>query len=155
MRTTHTEVDLTAYLKEPHKTIYALGVANGLRISDIVSLKKAALKVEKPTIHEQKTGKSKRLYIPVKVRKKLVEFANKSKNEYIFYSDSKSGHISRQAVFKAIKKASQKADIKGNIGTHTMRKNYAYKIYKRRNNLQMVQSRLNHERLQDSLLYLL
>lgn len=157
MRTTH-NFDIEAHLPEPHKTIYELGVANGLRVGDIVKLKKSILKVQKPTIHEEKTGKSKRLYIPVKTRKKLIYLSNESQNEYIFYSaKSQEGHITRQAVFKAFKKAAKTAGVPNNVNvaTHTMRKNYAYKDFCKNKNLNKLQGKMNHHDIGETALYLI
>lgn len=155
MRTTH-NLKFSDKLKEPHRTIYEVGTANGLRVSDVISLKKNCLKVGKPTIREQKTGKSKRLYLPVKTRKKLEQLAKQSPNDYIFFSkSSKTGHISRQAVFKAFKKAAKESGIEVNIATHTMRKNYAYKYFGKCKNLQKLQKKLNHSNASETALYLI
>ena len=83
----------------------------------------------------------------------MKEEAEKSKNEYIFYSNSATGHISRQAVYKAFKAGAMKANININIGTHSMRKKYARKL-KKNHNLKYVQSKLNHKSITDSLLYI-
>lgn len=155
MRTTH-NITFSDKLKEPHRTIYEIGTSNGLRVSDIISLKKDCLKVEKPTIREQKTGKSKRLYFPKKTKKKLIEYAGVSTNDFIFFSPtSKSGHISRQAVFKAFKKAAKEANVDVNIATHTMRKNYAYKYFGKCKNLPKLQKKLNHSNPSETALYLI
>lgn len=154
-RTEHS-LELYAELKEPYKTIYEIGVANGLRISDILKLKTKVLKVQKPTIREQKTGKSKRLYIPAKTRRKMDLMARNSPNQYIFFStSSKTGHITRQAVYEHFKTAGKKAGIKVNIGTHTMRKNYAYKAFQKSHNIKKVQKKLNHSNTADTALYII
>lgn len=137
-------------LKSPYKEIFEIGTATGLRISDIITLKVQHLIIEKPTIIEQKTGKSKRIYIPKKTRDKLIrENANKNPDDYVFSSASKTGHITRQAVFKAFKKAGGK-----NVGTHTMRKNFALRMFSRGKGLKYVQNKLNHSALGETLLYL-
>lgn len=140
-------------LSEKMKAIYLLGKSTGLRISDIIELKKEILKIKEPTIKEKKTGKSKRIYIKKNIREMLINIAKRSPNNYIFGSKSKSGHISRQAVYKEFKKAAKKTGIKTNIGTHSMRKKYAINI-KKNHNLKYVQNKLNHENIADSILYL-
>lgn len=146
--------ELGKFLKSPYKEIWEIGNATGLRITDILNLKYKQLLTEKPTIKEQKTGKSKRIYIPKKTRTKLLKNM-RNKEEYIFKSElSKTGHITRQAVFKAFKKAGEKAKTEYNIGTHTMRKNYALKM-KKNHNLKYVQNKLNHDNLTETLLYLM
>lgn len=143
-------------LNARHKIIFDLGESTGLRVSDIVSLKKSDIEKEKPTIKEKKTGKSKRIYIPKKTREELRKLSEKSKNEYIFYSpSSKAGHISRQAVWKAFKKASQKVKASGNIAPHSTRKDYACKLLNKGKTFKYIQGKLNHTNSNDTLLYLL
>lgn len=140
-------------LNEKLKTIYLVGTATGLRVSDIVTLKKNILSIKEPTIKEQKTGKSKRIYIPVKIRKRLYNIAANSHNEYIFFSaSSQSGHISRQYVWKTFKKVAKKLDIKINMGTQSMRKKYAKRLYDK-HNLNYVKNKLNHDSVITSLIY--
>lgn len=147
--------NLEKYLTEPYKTIWEIGNATGLRISDILTLKVKHLKIEKPTIKERKTGKSKRIRIPTKTRKRLIAWTKKQpENNYIFSSDSTTGHLTRQAVFKAFKKASKQAGTKNNVGTHTMRKNYALRQYNK-GGIKYVQTKLNHDNIAESALYLL
>lgn len=132
--------------------IYDLGVTTGLRISDIVALKKDVLYVKEPTIKEQKTGKSKRFYIKKNIRTRLLKMAESSKNDYIFYSKSKLGHVTRQAVWKAFKKAYEKTGEKDNIGTQSMRKKYARKL-KEKHSFTYIKNKLNHENIMTSILY--
>lgn len=148
--------NLDKYLKTPYKEIWLIGNATGLRISDIVKLRYKDLKKEKPTITETKTGKSKRIYIPKKARVKLLSLQKELPDEsFVFNSDGKTGHITRQAVHKAFKKAGEKANANKNIGTHTMRKNYALKQYNKGKGLKYVQGKLNHEQLAETMLYLI
>lgn len=138
-------------LQSPYSEIWEIGCSTGLRVSDIISLKVGQIRKEKPTIREQKTGKAKRIYIPKRTRDKLIKrVSHKEDNDYVFSSQSKSGHLTRQAVFKAFKKAGAGV----NVGTHTMRKNYALKMAHKGKGLQYVQKKLNHQNLGETLLYL-
>lgn len=146
---------LGKFLNEPYKSIWEIGNATGLRVTDILKLQVKSLEIEKPTIKEQKTGKSKRIRLPSKTRRRLQQQTRGRKGDsYIFASESKTGHLTRQAVFKAYKKAAAEAGAHNNVGTHTMRKNYALKQYKR-GGLQYVKNKLNHDNLAESALYLL
>ena len=137
-----------------YKLIYQVGAATGLRVTDIVSLEKNILEKKEPTIKEQKTGKSKRIYIPAKLKKELIEYSSYNK-KYIFESKSSSGHITRQAVHKHFKKIAAEIRADENIGTHSMRKRYALKLYEKGKSLKYIQNKLNHKNLGDSLLYLI
>jgi integrase len=143
-------------LNRTHRLIFDIGESTGLRISDIIGLKKDVLKKEKPTIKEKKTGKSKRIYIPKSTREELKKYAEQSQNEYIFYSPlARSGHISRQAVWKAFKRAASACKASGNIAPHSTRKDYACKLLKKGKNFNYIQGKLNHTNSNDTLIYLL
>ena len=144
---------LVERLQGPHNLIFEIGLTTGLRISDIVALEKDILKIKEPTIRERKTGKSKRIYINKKLKAELLEYS-KNNDKYIFETNSKSGHITRQAVHKAFKKASKEASIKKNISTHTMRKTYAIRMLRKDKGLKYVKDKLNHNAVADTLLYL-
>lgn len=137
-----------------YRLIYSVGCCTGLRISDIVTLKKDILNKREPTIREQKTGKSKRIYIPQKLKKELLEFSQYHK-EYIFESTSKSGHITRQAVHKHFKKIAKEIRAQENIGTHSMRKKYALKQFNKGKSYNYIKNKLNHDHLNDTLIYLM
>lgn len=138
-----------------YRLIYKLGCSTGLRISDIVKMEKEKLTQKEPTIREQKTGKSKRIYIPKALREELERYSKNNK-KYIFESDiSSSGHITRQAVWKQFKKCAKTAGIEENIGTHTMRKSHAQKLLKKGKGYKYIKDKLNHSSLADTLLYLI
>ena len=137
-----------------YRLIYDIGCATGLRVSDIIKLEKKILAIKEPTITEQKTNKSKRIYIPKKLKEELKEYSKYNKR-FIFESKSKCGHITRQAVFKHFKRIAKIIETKENIGTHTMRKNYACKLLKKGKNYKYIKDKLNHERLNDTLLYII
>lgn len=145
---------LLMYLKPPYDLIYKIGINTGLRVSDIVSMHKRILSIKEPTIKERKTGKSKRIYIPAKLRNDLICYCANNDSDYIFKGTGSKGHITRQSVHKVFKRAATKAGITDNISTHTMRKNYARKLMKKGKSLKYIQSKLNHKSLMDTLLYL-
>lgn len=139
MGTVYADERLSKHLKGDMKYIYLIGAATGLRVSDILSLKVKQLHIGKPTIREQKTGKSKRIYIPAEVKRALIERADKrgdKDTDYVFKSptDSKKP-LSRQAVWKAFKVAENKIEgTKKDVGTHSMRKAYAKKLLRKGKN---------------------
>ena len=62
--------------------------------------------------------------------------------------------VSRQSVWKAFKKAANRAEINTNIGTHTMRKTYSKKYIEKGHNLLELQQRLNHSKIIDTIGYI-
>ena len=98
--------------------LFILGINTGLRMSDLVKLRKQDIVHSKnPTIVEQKNGKKRMLYLSS--LQELIKDYTKSLEEadYLFPSD-KGGHLE---------------DLLGrkDIGTHTLRKTFGYHYYKR------------------------
>ena len=148
-------------LPPQYRLIWRIGAHTGLRVSDIVTLDKSVLKQKYKTIRAIKTGKPIRVSLPKELKTDLKIWCNRSyaarNSKYIFYSErSKSGHIERVAVFKNFKKAANNIGLPMNIGTHSMRHTFAVKTYKKyKGNLYEVQKRLQHNNLNDTLLYLI
>lgn len=145
------------YLKGDIKHIYSIGANNGLRVSDVISLKVKHLYIHQPTIREQKTGKSKRIYIPKQTRLELqLKTKHRHPEEWLFQSPTDHRkHITRQAVFKAFKKAQELSKTTNNVGTHSMRKNYAHKLLRKGKSYEQIKGKLNHRSLGDTLRYLI
>lgn len=148
------------YLKEKNENAYIawmLGQNTGLRGSDIVKLTiydlRQAIKHKKIVVIEEKIEhimtsriknnrpvKKKRkreikrtVYLNNKLIKILKEFAyGKTSSDFIYPSSSKSGHIRRDSLGKAYKRALVNLKIATEddiVGTHTPRKTYGYIQY--------------------------
>lgn len=148
------------YLSVKNRLIYEIGVSSGLRISDVVKLqKKQIINTNRPTITQQKTKKKKRIYIGEKTYKNLLSFiaSDLSDNEFVFHAATESEkHISRQAVWKAFKRAAKKAGVIYPVGTHCMRKKYSAKKYSMSGgDISEVQHHLQHFKSSDTLAYII
>ena len=81
------------------------------------------------TIKETKTGKDNVLVINNTVGKALRRYLEKIKpddNDYVFKSRKGNGHLQSQAVSKMVKKWTSAINLKGNYGSHTLRKTWGY-----------------------------
>lgn len=148
---------LQAMLNGKMKLIYIVGAHNGLRVSDVIGLKVRCLRIREPTVRERKTNKSKRIYIPQKARTELIKMCKGlPDNAYVFHN-SKNIYkpISRQAVYKAFKVAESKLGNDVRVGTHSMRKAYAQKLLRKGKSYKVIQGKLNHSSLSDTLRYLI
>lgn len=132
-------------LKYPYSAIWIIGTESGLRISDILELTVEQVKNGRPTIKIKKTKKSKRIYIPKRAQKEIL--ANCPESGTVF-------NITRQAVFKTFKKTATDLNIKAVVGTHTMRKTYAWKLKEKGKSYTYIQGKLQHQSLGDTLRYL-
>lgn len=135
---------------KPIDLIWLIGSTTGLRISDILKLKYKQLLQTSVSLKEQKTGKRRRIYIRVIIRKTAKLYAqNGIINLNIAFND-----FDRRKVWRHIKKAAKKCGINKNIGTHSMRKTYAVE-YLAEHNIYELQKRLNHNIISDSINYTL
>lgn len=164
------------YLKEKNDKLYILwmiGQNTGLRGSDIVKLTiydlRQAIKNRKMIVVEQKiesimTDKLKNnkpirkttrreikrtVWINNDLIKSLKEFVyGKASSEFVYPSRSKEGHIRRDSLGKAYKRALVKLGIAkedDSVGTHTPRKTYGYIQYHEHNeDINFVQELFGH-----------
>ena len=112
--------------------LFTLGVNNGLRISDLLNLKVGDVRGLAPgetfQILETKTGKMNVLMVNKESRKVLDSFLNEARpgdEEYLFKSrKGENKPITKSYVNQKMKVWT--AGMKGNFGTHTMRKTFGF-----------------------------
>ena len=122
----------------------------GLRISDVLALRSEQLRSQRLTVRESKTGKTRRVYLPQSLYRRLQAQAG---SVYVFEGrDSPTRHRTRQAVYKDIRRASRAMRVK-HVGCHTARKVFAVDLY-RKHGLAYCQQVLGHDRPETTLIYL-
>ncbi len=146
-------------------TILHVGKATLLRVSDVMGLKQAdifnpdgSIK-QNAFIHDRKTGKPNTLYLkPVQTELLLYRqwlLDHKLDSEWLFPSiQHPERHITEKQFYKIMSKV---GDLLGlnYLGTHTMRKTGAYRVYTQSNyNIGLVKHLLNHSSESMSLAYL-
>ena len=115
----------------------------GLRINDVLALKSELLKSNRFTVREQKTGKTKRIYLPQNLHSRMLACSG----QHFVFEGRLNGktHRTRQAVFKDIKRVINAFGLKKQISPHSMRKVYAVNEFKNSGgNIKRVQKLLNH-----------
>jgi len=146
-------------------TIFQLGKATLLRVSDVMQLKKTdvfnadgSIK-QNAFIHDQKTGKANTLYLKP-VHSDLLTYYNwlQKQNiisEWLFPSiQHPERHITEKQFYKVMAKVGNLLGI-NYLGTHTMRKTGAYRVYMQSNyNIGLVMQLLNHSSEAMTLTYL-
>ena len=137
--------------------LWILGTQTGYRVSDIVGLKVKDVKGSAVSLTEKKTGKDRTVKINKKLRNVLKEYTHGMKDEaYLFPSRLGGGnrHISIRRVQQIIKKVAELCGIEENINSHSLRKTYAYLIYKSTGSLALVMEALNHSKESITIRYL-
>lgn len=134
-----------------YENVLALRVSleTGLRIGDVVSLPASALVGNKLTYTAQKTGKTGVCSLSVDLARTLRKITG---NRFIFESESKCGHRTRQTVWRDVKKAAQLAGVTGNVAPHSARKTHAVQTFKTRG-FSAAQRELQHDNPSTTMLY--
>lgn len=134
-----------------NRLVCETSLATGLRLGDVLAIKPEQARKGRFTIHEQKTGKTRAVYLPADIQKRMLACAG---NHYVFEGrlNGKS-HRTRQAVFKDMKRVAKAFNVKENIAPHSLRKAYAVEEYAKCGNLKKVQKLLNHSGEAVTMLY--
>ena len=121
-----------------------VSLETGIRIGDVVALKRSAIKKDGIHYQAKKTKKWGIAKISAKTRKKLLE-NDKNGEIWLFPSPYKAGrHITRQAIWQRLKKAGKSCgiDLDG-LSPHSLRKVFAVELY-REKGFQAVKEALQH-----------
>ncbi|MCT4377487.1 site-specific integrase [Leuconostoc suionicum] len=146
-------------------TIFQVGKATLLRVSDVMTLKKTDVYNPDGTvkntafIHDKKTGKANTLYLKP-VQQDLLQYHDWLLQEniisdWLFPSTAHSDrHITEKQFYKVMARVGELLSI-NYLGTHTMRKTGAYRVYTQSNyNIGLVMHLLNHSSEAMTLAYL-
>ncbi|MCB7463071.1 site-specific integrase [Lactiplantibacillus argentoratensis] len=146
-------------------TVFQVGKATLLRVSDVMKLRWADVFNENGTvrqnafIHDQKTGKANLLYLKP-VQADLLAYQawlqeNHLVSDWLFPSIQHSDrHITEKQFYKIMSKVGDLLGI-NYLGTHTMRKTGAYRVYTQsKYNIGLVMHLLNHSSEAMTLAYL-
>lgn len=146
-------------------TIFQLGKATLLRVSDVLALEYSdvftdtGVLKERANITDQKTGKPNSLYLKP-IEKELLLYQkwlqeSEIQSQWLFPSLSNTDKcITRKQYYKIMQKTGNLLGI-NYLGTHTMRKTGAYRVYEQTNyNIGFVMKLLNHSDQKSTLSYL-
>ncbi len=110
--------------------LFLIGINSGLRMSDIVKLKKQDLISSKnPRIVEKKTGKTRILYLS-SLQDLIQDYTKDLAPEDYLFPSTKGGHVEVNTVYQMFQKVAKLLG-RDDIGTHTLRKTFGYHYYKK------------------------
>jgi integrase/recombinase XerD len=121
--------------------------SSGLRVSEIVSLKKQDLDFNENMgwVRKGKGKKDRMFMLSKKLSKKLQKFINKHNDwNYLF---SKEKPLTTRNIQKIVQKAAQKAGINKSVHPHTLRHSFATHLLENGENLRNIQLLLGHNSL--------
>ncbi len=144
--------------------LFTMGVNNGIRAGDLLNLKVGDVRYLKAgqvhQIIESKTQKKNVVVVNKFVRKTLDLYLSQGehKDDYHFLFQSRKGEnspLSVQSAHGLIKKWTQSINLKGNYGTHTLRKTWGYhQRVKYGVGFDVIAKRYNHSDPKTTMLYL-
>src|SRR5690625_2855026 len=136
--------------------LFTVGINTALRISDILSLRFQDISDSHIELVENKTGKRKRIKINAAIRHAMRELAPKDArpSDYLFPSRKGTKPIGRSQAWRILNAAADRAGVKMAIGTHSLRKSFAFHAYKSGVELPLLMRILNHSSERETLRYI-
>jgi len=133
--------------------LFVLGINSGLRISDLLKIKVKHVIDDRGKLRsfhelrESKSGKAKKYRFNKNAQKALEDYLKNfdgSPDDVLFMSRKGSKAITPQHAWHVLSQAAKTVGIKERIGTHTLRKTFAYHLYSGGTDLSLLQKLLNH-----------
>lgn len=130
--------------------------ASGLRVSELCELPMTALLGDKLLIHGK--GAKERM-VPmhagaIAALQKWLAIRNDDKSKYVFPSNGKTGHITRDGFFKILKKCAVLSGIEpARVSPHVLRHSFASHLLAGGANLRAIQTMLGHEDISTTQIY--
>ena len=144
---------ILAALTPENRLAIITSMVTGLRIGDVLCLRRSDIDKDRFTVTEEKTLKRRSIRLPARLRDELLLHCGKI---FVFphrYSERK--HRTRQAVYKDIRRAAKAFRVRLHVSPHSARKIYAVSEYKKDMNLKRVQRLLNHSNEAVTMIYAL
>ncbi len=138
------------YLSKTDELLFGIARETGLRIGDVAKIRRREVRRKAPDLCEisytaEKTGKPGKAVVGGKLAADLLEAA-KGKRGYIFPTErnSKSGHVTRQALWARFKRAAEFAGVPlEGCSPHGLRKAFAVAV-RHEKGLKAAQEALQH-----------
>lgn len=140
-----------------NKLLFIFGINSSLRISDILRLKVGDVRNKTAiTLREKKTGKTKVFRLNQSIIRAVKQYvpADAQNSDWLFPSRTGSKAITRVQAYRILNDAAKRAGLDYEIGTHTLRKTFAYHAYKSGVDLSLLMSVLNHSSQRETLRYI-
>lgn len=148
---------LNAIQNPKHRLIAQLLYSSGLRVSELVHLKKEDLELDKGVgwVRNGKGGKDRLFIIAEKLKEDIKKHAEENCPELTswLFQGVKGRHLSQKTVQEIIKSAAKKAGITKNVHPHTLRHSFATHLIENGCDLASVQFLLGHNSAQTTMVY--
>ena len=138
-----------------HKLILKLLYGCGLRVSELVSLKKEDINFTESLIHIKlsKGRKDRFVKIPESIKEDLHKYLDLTLTNLVFES-AKGGKLNTATIQKIVKDSAKKAGIKKHVHPHTLRHSFATHLLEQGTDLRLIQKLLGHSDIKTTQIYL-
>ena len=137
-----------------HKLIIKLLYGTGLRVSEIVNLKKNEINFEENLI-KVKLGKGKKdrfVKLPESIKLELKSIYDLTNSKYLFESQ-RGGKLAVKTIQLILKNSAKKAGIKKRVYPHLLRHSYATHLLENGTDLRIIQKLLGHSSIKTTQMY--
>lgn len=145
--------------------LFVMGINVGLRIGDLLQLRIEDVVDENTSkikssvqVREQKTGKMREFTInkaaTAAIQEYLDSLGSRNPKAFLFKSRKGDGPLTTRSAHKLIKTTLRELGIKGNYGTHSLRKTFGYHRYINNVKLETLQRMFNHSSPATTLRYI-
>lgn len=155
------DINLVDKYSYRNKAMLELLYATGMRASELTNLKLNNIDLDSCIVRIMGKGSKERIvpindttikYLNIYINNYRKEILNKKDSEYLFISNALK-HITRQGLFKIIKKECIRAGIKKNVYPHILRHSFATHLLNHGANIRIIQELLGHEDITTTEIY--
>lgn len=145
-------IESTSNIK--HKLIIKLLYGCGLRVSEIVNLKKKDINFEEGLIHIKlaKGKKDRFVKVPESITEELINYCKMDKFEILFPSN-RGGKLTTATIQAILKNSAKKAEIKKRVYPHLLRHSFATHLLENGTDLRIIQKLLGHSNIKTTQIY--
>ena len=138
-----------------HKAIISLLYGSGLRIGELLQLKKTDIDLDRMAIHVKgaKGKKDRYTILSSNVLEILREYYKKYKPKDYLFEGQKGGKYSRESAGQVFKRVLKKAKINKNATLHTLRHSFATHLLEDGIGIAHIQKLLGHSNIKTTLIY--
>jgi integrase/recombinase XerD len=137
-----------------HRLMIKLLYGCGLRVSEIINLRKEHFNFTENLIHIRlsKGRKDRFVKIPDSLKSELESYCNLN-NEETFFPSQRTGKLTTASVQKIIKNSAKRAGIGKHVSPHTLRHSYATHLLEAGTDLRIIQKLLGHADIKTTQIY--
>ena len=154
-------IEITDAFSARNKSLLELLYATGLRISELINLEFKNIDLNDCIVRIMGKGSKERIvpindmaikYLKIYVKGFRHKLVKTEQNNYV-YLNNHGKKMTRQGVFKMIKKRNQEAGIKKDVSPHTLRHSIATHMLENGADLRIIQEFLGHESIGTTQIY--